>query len=199
MYDPYDYYFKKAKKSWFKARSIFKLEEIDKKFKIFDKSVCNVMDIWCSPWSWIQYAHNILINYPNKNFKIIGFDLKPTHLDLINTYLYEQDITEIDKVYDILLENWIEKFDFIMSDMAPNTTWIKDLDAMKSIWLIETTLPIYKKFLKEDWKFVIKVFMWPWFDEFVKELKEIYWWKSIKIYKPASTRKNSKEVFVIKI
>ncbi len=196
MYNPYDYYFQKAKKSWYKARSAFKLEEINNKFKLFDNSTKHVLDIWCSPGSWIQYAWKNINN--NKNFKIVWFDIKPTNLDLENVFTYQQDIQELDKIKSILEELNIQSFDLIMSDMAPDTTGIKDIDAIKSIWLIEKTLPLYQNFLSENWKFVIKIFMGPWFEEFLKELKSIYWNKSIKTYKPKSTRKESKEIYIIK-
>lgn len=197
MYNPYDYYFKKAKKSWYKARSVFKLEEIDQKFNLFDKTIKKVLDIWCSPWSWIQYTWNKINN--NLNYKIIWFDLKEVSLNLENVFTYKQDISDFDNVQKILKESNIEKFDIIISDMAPDTTWIKDLDAIKSIALIEKTLPIYKKYLWYEWKFVIKIFMGPWFEEFLSDLKKIYWSKSIKTFKPKSTRKESKEIYIIKI
>ncbi|MBS8121810.1 Ribosomal RNA large subunit methyltransferase E [Candidatus Vampirococcus lugosii] len=197
MYNPYDYYFKKAKKSGYKARSVFKLEEIDQKFNLFDKTIKKVLDIGCSPGSWIQYTWNKINN--NLNYKIIGFDLKEVSLNLENVFTYKQDISDFDNVQKILKESNIEKFDIIISDMAPDTTGIKDLDAIKSIALIEKTLPIYKKYLGYEGKFVIKIFMGPGFEEFLSDLKKIYGSKSIKTFKPKSTRKESKEIYIIKI
>lgn len=198
MYNPYDFYFKKAKKEWYKARSVFKLEEIDKKYKIFDKYTKFIMDIWCAPGSWLQYTWKKLSDLKLKNFKIIWFDLKPVNLNLDWVYTYKQDITELDKVEQIIKSHWIDRFDVILSDMAPNTIWLKDIDAIRSVNLVEKTLPIYQNFLKPDWKFVIKIFMWPKFDDLVKKIKLIFWWKKIKIFKPQATRKQSKEVYVIR-
>ena len=197
MYNPYDFYFKKAKKEWYKARSVYKLEEIDKKYNIFSKDTKYVMDIWCAPGSWIQYIWKKLDNFWNK-YKILGFDLKPVNLNLPNVYTYQQDITQLQKVENIIKAHNIPKFDVITSDMAPNTIGIKDIDAIRSIKLISQALPIFEKFLKEDWKFVIKVFMGPWFDQLVKNIKTIFWGKNIKIFKPQATRKNSKEVYIIR-
>lgn len=198
MYNPYDRYFKKAKKEWFKARSVYKLEEIDRKYNIFNKNTKNILDIWCAPWSWLQYIRKRLNDLKIKDFKVIGLDLKPVNLNLDWVYTYVQDATDVEKISDILKINWIETLDVITSDMAPNTIGIKDIDAIRSIKLLKKTLPIYKKFINPNWKFVIKIFMWPGFDEFVKEIKLFFWWKRIKIFKPQATRKNSKEVYIIK-
>ncbi len=198
MYNPYDYYFKKAKNTWYKARSVFKLEEIDKKFNIFNKNVKTVLDIGCNPGSWTQYSHQILTKNWKKDFKIIGFDISVCNLNLENVHIYKQDITDFHKASENIKKTWIRTFDVIMSDMAPNTTGIKDIDTIKCIWLLESSLPIYEHFLAENWKFIIKIFMWPWFEEFLKNLKKTFWEKSIKTYKPSSTRKQSKEIYIIK-
>ena len=195
MFNPQDFYFKKAKKEWYKARSVFKLEEIDKKFNIFWKNkTLNILDIWCAPWSWVQYIAKIV----NKNSKIIWLDLKKTDLKEKNVFCYVQDATQTEEVKNILSKHQIEKLDIITSDMAPNTIWFKDIDSIRSLELIKSTLPLYETFLKRDWKFVIKIFMGPWFDEFIKELKTIYGWKNIKTFKPDSVRKISKEIYIVK-
>lgn len=195
MFNPKDFYFKKAKKQGYKARSIFKLEDIDVKFKIFDKKNISVLDIGCSPWSWLQYISKVAW----KNSNIIWVDLKKTSLNLKNVSTYIQDATRLDDMKKILSSHNIDKLDIITSDMAPNTTWFKDIDAIRSLELVKSTLPIYKEFLKKDWKFVIKIFMGPWFDDFIKDLKNFYGWKSIKTFKPDAVRKSSKEIYVVKI
>ena len=195
MFNPKDFYFKKAKKEWYKARSVFKLEEIDKKYHLFDpKKNLNILDIWCAPWSWVQYIDKVT----SKNSKIIWVDLKPTTINLPKVKCYVQDATDLEKMEQILKENNIKKLDIITSDMAPNTIWFKDIDAIRSINLVKSTLPIYEKFLKENWKFVIKVFMGPGFDELIQELKKKYGWKNIKTFKPQAVRKISKEIYIIR-
>ena len=196
MFNPQDFYFKKAKKEWYKARSVFKLEEIDKKYKLFNKKQSlNILDIGCAPWSWVQYIDKVT----SKDSKIIGVDLKSTKIDSKKVRCYVQDATNLEEMEQILTENNIKQLDIITSDMAPNTIWFKDIDAIRSINLVKSTLPIYEKFLKPDGKFVIKVFMWPWFDELVRELKQKYGWKNIKTFKPQAVRKISKEIYIIKI
>ena len=198
-YNPYDFYFKKAKKEWYKARSAFKLEEIQNKFHIIDKNTKTVVDIGCAPWSWMQYTISLLQKMHVKDYRLIWFDLKKVEIQLPWMYTYVQDITDQNKVNAIFAENWIEQVDFIQSDMAPNTIGDKETDAIRSIGLLEQTLRVYDKYLKPDWKFCTKIFMGPWFDEYVANLKKKYGWKNIKVFKPESCRRESKETYVIKI
>ena len=198
-YNPYDFYFKKAKKEWYKARSAFKLEEIQNKFHLIDKNTKTVVDIGCAPGSWMQYTISLLQKMHVKDYKVIGFDLKRVDMQLPWMYAYAQDITEQDKVDAIFAENGVEQVDFIQSDMAPNTIGDKETDAIRSIALLEETLRVYDKYLKPDGKFCTKIFMWPGFDEYVANLKKKYGWKNIKVFKPESCRRESKETYVIKI
>ena len=198
-YNPYDFYFKKAKKEWYKARSAFKLEEIQNKFHLIDKDTKTVVDIGCAPGSWMQYTISLLQKMHVKDFKVIWFDLKKVNMQLPWMHTYVQDITEQDKVDAIFAENGVEQVDFIQSDMAPNTIWDKETDAIRSIWLLEETLRFYDKYLKPDGKFCTKIFMGPGFDEYVANLKKRYGWKNIKVFKPESCRRESKETYVIKI
>lgn len=116
------------------------------------------MDIGCSPGSWMQYAAAKL--QLNSKFKIqnsksnkeesvvIGFDIKPSTIEIPGVHWYVQDITDTDAVRSIISKHGIEKFDAIISDMAPNTIGFRDIDAMRSIELLRTTLPLYQQFLK---------------------------------------------------
>ncbi len=208
IYNPYDHYFNKAKAEWYKARSAFKLEEIQNKFKIINQNTKAILDIWCAPGSWMQYTSGLLTTMKVTDFKIIGFDIQESTVNLPNVYTYLQDVTEISKIEDILKSQEIIPYseldkkswvDFIQSDMAPNTVWHKSVDAIRSIWLLEETLRIYKNYLKPNGRFAIKIFMWPWFEEFVAELKVLFWSKKIKIFKPKACRSISKETYIIKI
>ncbi len=120
-YNPYDHYFKQAKKSGYKARSAFKLEEIDQKYKIFDRNIKTVMDIGCSPGSWMQYAHAHMKENQVKNPVVIGFDIKPATVEIPGVNWYVQDIQDTDAVGAIIAKHGVQKFDAIISDMAPNT------------------------------------------------------------------------------
>lgn len=205
MYNPYDHYFNKAKKEWYKARSAFKLESIQEKFGIFDASVCTVIDVGCAPWSRLQYAASQLQKFhtksPNlsKDCVIVWFDLKSVKISLPYVYPYQQDITDADAVKKILSIHNIEQVDVIISDMAPNTIGVKDIDAIRSFDLLEQWFWMFEYLLKKDGKAVVKVFMGPGFDQYVKRMKDLFGGKSIKIYKPDASRTNSKETYVVKV
>ncbi|MFZ2151348.1 MAG: RlmE family RNA methyltransferase [Candidatus Absconditicoccaceae bacterium] len=199
MFKYQDHYFKKAQEQGYKARSAFKLEEIQAKFHIFDKTTRNILDIGCAPGSWMQYAVAQSESNKIKSYKIIGFDILDIKVKLPNVFTYKQDITDQSKVNEIIKQNGIEKFDLIQSDMAPFTIGVKDVDAIRSFGLIEQTLRIYDQYLKPDSKFVIKLFMGPGFDSFVLDMKKKYGGTKIKLFKPQSSRKESKEIFIIKI
>ena len=147
----------------------------------------------------MQYIISLLQKMHVKDYQVFGFDLKKVEIQLPWMHTYVQDITEQDKVNAIFAENGIEQVDFIQSDMAPNTIGDKETDAIRSIWLLEQTLRVYDKYLKPDGKFCTKIFMGPGFDEYVANLKKKYGWKNIKVFKPESCRRESKETYVIKI
>jgi len=195
-FNPWDYYNKKAKQQWFKARAVFKLEELDQKFRLFNDKTRYVLDLWCAPGSWMQYAKSKMKKH-SKN-RIIGFDLSPIDLPWESLFSYVQDITDEDGIRATIDGHGVKHFDVIMSDAAPNTTWIKDLDAMKSIQMMHDTLPLYQHYLAPHGKFVMKVFMGEWFEELVAACKKMFGGKNIKVYKPDASRKASKEVYIIK-
>lgn len=198
MYNPYDFYFKKAKQEGYKARSAFKLEEIQEKFFLIKKTTKHVLDIGCAPWSWLQYTIGQLKKFRVENYQVIGLDLKPVELHFPGLFTYVQDISQKDQVRALLQRHQILKFDLIQSDMAPNTIGLKDIDAMRAIDLLEQTYWIYDEFLSDTGVFVIKVFMGPGFEEFVLKLKKRFWGKNIKVFKPISCRSQSKETYIIK-
>ena len=199
MYNPYDHYFQKAKEQGYKARSAFKLEEIQDKFHLIDKGTKTIIDIGCFPGSRMQYTSNLLTKLGKKDFKIVWFDIKEVEISIPNTTTYKQDVTDHDAVKALLDANNIQQVDFIQSDMAPNTIGTKDVDAMRSFALLEQTLRIYETLLKPNGKFVTKLFMGPWFDEYILHLKKVFGGKNIKTFKPKSCRKESKEIYVIKV
>lgn len=168
--------------------------ELDQKYRLVDWA-CTVLDIWCAPWSRLQYLSNT-ITHPDPT--IIWLDLKNIDLTIPHVAAYEQDVTDMSSVIHIFESHEVKQFDLIVSDMAPDTIGMSDIDALRSIWLIEKTLWIYEQYLASDGRFAIKVFMWPWFDELVRDLKQQYGSSSIVTYKPKSCRPKSKEMYIVK-
>lgn len=185
-----DHYFKKAKSENYLARSIYKLEEIDKKFKVLGKNDL-VIDLGYHPGSWTQYTSEKV----GKNGKVYGIDLKPvnkklTHLD--NIELLEKDIFEFDP-NESLGDNMI--FDVVLSDMAPNTTGIKSVDQDRSLALVESVFALLPHLLKKNGNLVIKIFDSNDAQNFIKSHRKTF--KSVHSLKPKSTRSVSKEFFFI--
>ena len=188
-YNPKDYYFKKAKKEGYLARSAYKLEEIDRKYKIFQNAK-NVVDLGAAPGSWTQWIIN---NYPKT--KIIAIDIQEIKVSNPNVITIQEDIYKIN--WEKLKEKHPEFFpvDVIVSDMAPKTTGIKNTDQLSSLGLCEMAFFVAQKILKPSGNFVCKIFESGHVHNFVVELRKHF--TKVSQFKPKSTRKNSKETFIV--
>ena len=182
-----DIYVRQSKVDGYRARSVYKLIEIDEKFRIF-KGGMTVIDIGAAPGSWSQYASKIV-----KNGKIISIDLKKME-KINNTFQIKGDFTDYET--KTLIKSYInKKTDVVMSDMAVNTTGIKDIDAIQTGELCKEAMIFSKEIISEKGFFISKIFMGRTFNEIVALGKKIF--KEVKVFKPKSSRKNSKESFII--
>ena len=182
-----DTYVRQSKVDGYRARSAYKLIEIDEKFKIF-KGGLTVIDIGAAPGSWSQYAAKVA-----KNGKLISIDLKK--MEPIGSSLQIQgDFTE-EGVQEEIKKNTISKVDVVMSDMAVNTTGIKNIDSIQTGELCKEAMVFAKDLLNENGYFISKIFMGGTFNEIVAEGKKYF--KEVKVFKPKSSRKDSKESFII--
>tara|TARA_A100001011_G_scaffold246153_2_gene254390 strand:+ start:1059 stop:1670 length:612 start_codon:yes stop_codon:yes gene_type:complete len=182
-----DIYVRQSKVDGYRARSAYKLIEIDEKFKIF-KGDMFVIDIGAAPGSWSQYVSKVV-----KNGKLISIDLKEMD-EIKNTTLIKGDFTDENiknKIKNILNK----KPDVIISDMAVNTTGIKDLDSLQTGELCKEAIYFAKDVLLKNGCFVSKIFMGSSFNEIVALSKKTF--KEVKVFKPKSSRKDSKESFII--
>ena len=182
-----DTYVRQSKVDGYRARSAYKLIEIDEKFKIFKGGMC-VIDIGAAPGSWSQYASKVV-----KNGKIISIDLKEME-QIKNTVQIKGDFTEIDTQSNIK-SYLIKGADVIMSDMAVNTTGIKNIDSIQTGELCKEAMFFSKNVISEKGFFISKIFMGSSFNEIVAVGKKIF--KEVKVFKPKSSRKDSKESFII--
>ncbi len=182
-----DIYVRQSKVDGYRARSAYKLIEIDEKYKIF-KGGLTVIDIGAAPGSWSQYAEKIA-----KNGKLISIDLKK--MEPIGSSIQIQgDFTE-KSVQDEIKKNTTSKADVVMSDMAVNTTGIKNIDSIQTGELCKEAMVFAKDFLNKNGYFISKIFMGGTFNEIVAEGKKYF--KEVKVFKPKSSRKDSKESFII--
>lgn len=189
-YNPRDHYFRKAKQENFAARSVFKLEEIDKKFKMFRPGQV-VLDLGASPGSWSQYASKMA----GERGRVLGVDLSPVTVKLKNAVFIQADLRDLN-LEDIFKEHGFEPpFDIVMSDMAPRTTGIRMTDQARSMELCELALDVARRFLKKDGDFVCKLFHSDDFSKLRDEMKKTF--AKVEAVKPDSTRKISKEIFLV--
>ena len=182
-----DIYVRQSKVDGYRARSAYKLIEIDEKFKIF-KGGLLVIDIGAAPGSWSQYALKAV-----KSGKLISVDLKKME-PIGNSIQIQGDFTE--EKTQVEIKKYINgKVDVVMSDMAVDTTGIKNIDSIQTGELCKEAMFFAKDLMKQNGYFISKIFMGGTFNEIVAEGKKYF--KEVKVFKPKSSRKDSKESFII--
>ncbi len=187
-----DYYFKKAKKDNYPARSVYKLEEAQLKHK-FLKPGQRVLDLGCHPGSWSLYASTII----GEKGLVVAADLQRTEIPV------QKPNAEIHWLcYDVYSEEFVDYlknhwpgFHVVLSDMAPRTTGSQYADHQLSLRLVRRVLELSSLFLHENGTLYCKVFQGEDFPEFLQECKPLF--SSVKVVKPKSSRLESREVFVL--
>ncbi len=194
-FNPKDHYFEKAKAQGFKARSIFKLEEIDKNLNLI-KPNSIVLDLGCAPGSWLQYVARRL----QKQGAALGVDLTPVtekFHDRIKTITEDCFQLTKEKIAEHLADLCpdFSGFDVILSDMAPKTSGIKHVDQIRSANLVHQALQIARDLLKPGGHVVIKIFASGEVDDVVATMKVMF--KTVKHVRPKSVRAPSKEFYLV--
>ena len=182
-----DIYVKQSKIEGYRSRAIYKLQEIDEKFKIFKNGI-SLIDLGAAPGSWSQYAVKKI-----KNANILSIDLLEMK-KIQNTFQIKGDFTEIN--YQNQIKKYFgKKVDIVLSDMAVNTTGNKNVDSLVTGELCLEAMNFALETLKTNGQFVSKIFMGSSFNDIIAEAKKNF--VKVSMYKPASSRKNSKESFII--
>ncbi len=182
-----DIYIRKSKTEGYRSRAVYKLIEIDEKFKILNNGI-SVIDLGAAPGSWSQY-----ISKKITNSKIVSIDLRQIE-KIDNTFHIEGDFTN--EKYQSQIRNLFKSnVDVVLSDMAANTTGNKNLDSIYTGELCKEAIIFSEKILKQNGKFVSKIFMGSIFNEIISEAKSIF--NEVKVFKPKSSKKDSKEIFII--
>ena len=182
-----DIYVKKSKLEGYRSRAVYKLQEINEKFKII-KNNSLVVDLGAAPGSWSQY-----ISRNFKSSKIISIDLKDIE-PIKNLFHIKGDFTEDDQ--KIKIQNYFgKKVDLIISDMAVNTTGNKSVDSLVTGELCIEAMNFAVELLNKKGTFISKLFMGASFNEIVALGKKTF--NQVDIFKPPSSRKDSKENFII--
>ena len=189
-----DHFAQKAKKENFPARSVYKLKEIQQKFKLINKGD-RVLDLGCAPGSWSKYAAQLV----GTNGQVVGIDQKKVAEKLpANVSMLIGDVLNLaEKDKENLAEMVGKGYSIVLSDMAPATTGRKEVDAARSYQLCQAALSIARQILKTGGCFVCKIFQGEDFNEFKDAVYNNF--DAQKIFKPRSCRKESKEIYIIGI
>jgi len=185
-----DHYFLKAKQENYPARSVYKLKEIDRRFRIFKKGM-RVLDLGAAPGSWsIEAAKKV-----GPEGGVLGADIQNTDTVFPPNVLFKrEDVFDRSPEFEALLK---EKgpFDVVMSDMAPDATGHRSTDQARSVALCEEALALALACLIKGGSFVVKVFMGPDVKALADDLRKSF--AVVKSFKPASSRSESMETFYV--
>ena len=182
-----DIYVKQSKIEGYRSRAVYKLVEINQKFNVL-KNGQSIVDLGAAPGSWSQYLSSNL-----KNTKLLAIDLLDIE-KIKNVKILKGDFT--DDIYKQKISLFFnQKIDLVISDMAVNTTGNKNIDAIVTGELVTNSMEFARNILRPNGQFVSKIFMGSSFNEIVETSKKIF--KETNIFKPPSSRKDSKETFLI--
>jgi 23S rRNA (uridine2552-2'-O)-methyltransferase len=182
-----DHYSRRAKKERFPARSVYKLKEMQQKYQLIKKGD-RVLDLGCSPGSWLLFAAKLT----GSKGHVTGIDLKPVTIK-VPPYvtIYTEDIFS----FETFSQSIGNEFNVVISDMAPSTTGIKHVDSARSFNLCQAALEIAQHVLLPGGSFASKIFQGEDFKQFSDEVSNCF--TSCHIFKPKSSRKSSKEIYII--
>jgi 23S rRNA (uridine2552-2'-O)-methyltransferase len=183
-----DHYTRKAKEDGYAARSVYKLEEIQARHRIL-RPGDRVLDLGCAPGSWLVFAARIV----SPRGSVVGIDLKPVTIALPATV--RTLVADLRDPEAALGQGGPEGFDVVLSDMAPSTTGNRTTDAARSFDLAMSALAVARTRLKAGGRFVCKIFQGPDTKTFEAAVRRLF--EETRLFKPQSSRKTSKEIFVI--
>jgi 23S rRNA (uridine2552-2'-O)-methyltransferase len=183
-----DHYTRLARKERYPARSVYKLQEIQKRFAVV-RPGDNVLDLGCAPGSWLMYAAGLT----GSSGRVVGIDVSPVAVPLpAHVTVHTRDVFELVEEPKAFFGH---EFDVVLSDMAPATTGSRGVDAARSHNLCEAALAIAQKVLRPGGAFVCKIFQGEDFRAFAEAVRAGF--SEFKIFKPQSCRKASKEIYLI--
>ncbi|OGJ43872.1 hypothetical protein A3J23_00090 [Candidatus Peregrinibacteria bacterium RIFCSPLOWO2_02_FULL_48_14] len=186
-----DRYFQRAKEQGYRARSAFKLLEIQEKFHLIKPGQV-IVDLGAAPGSFLQVIGELV----GPKGRALGFDLQEIEgFAEKNIETEVVDIMEKEKVFEVLRVRGLEKVDGVTSDLAPKTSGIRDLDQGRSAELTEAAFWLATQILKPRGFFVGKIFEGPDMALLLKRMKMKF--KQVNVFKPASSRDRSFETFIV--
>jgi len=183
-----EFYTRKSKKEGYPARSVYKLKEIDEKYKII-KPGDVILDLGCSPGSWTLYISKKI----GKEGRVLGVDLEDLNFSAQGNILFmKRDVLKLD---EIDFKNMSGRFDVVVADLAPKTSGIISIDVGRSLELSQKAFEIAKMVLKKGGNFVTKIFEGEEVDSFINEVGKSF--KILKRVRPLAVIKRSKEFYIV--
>jgi len=183
-----DSYYRRAKRDGYAARSVYKLQEMDRRYRLLRKGA-RVLDLGCHPGSWLQYASGRV----GPGGLVVGVDLQPLAVGLPpNARFVQGDLLELDPA---VLRQMTPAFDLVLSDAAPRTTGVAHADAARSLELVERALELACGLLKPGGAFLAKAYFGAGVDELIHRLKGAF--RLGKAHKPPASRAQSKEIYLL--
>ena len=183
----HDSFFRKARNEGFAARAVYKLEDIDKRARLFHAGA-RVLDLGCRPGSWMQYA----VKAVGPHGKVVGVDRLPLPAPVPGAHVILADIYTLS---DEELLCGLAAYDVVLSDMAPDTTGIRATDQARSANLVEEALARAERLLAPLGAFVAKVFQSPEVEKLRKRMAERF--GDVKLLKPEASRQQSTELYLV--
>jgi 23S rRNA (uridine2552-2'-O)-methyltransferase len=183
----HDSFFRKARNEGFAARAVYKLEDIDKRVRLFHAGA-RVLDLGCRPGSWMQYAVKVV----GAHGKVVGVDRLPLPAPVAGAHVILADIYTLS---DEELLCGLAAYDVVLSDMAPDTTGIRATDQARSANLVEEALARSERLLAPLGAFVAKVFQSPEVERLRKRMGQRF--KEVKLLKPEASRQQSTELYLV--
>lgn len=189
-YIPNDKWSKRAAEEGYRARSVYKLMELDQKYHLLHQGM-KVLDIGAAPGSWLQYTSKRI----GPSGLVLGLDLKEIKGIAPNVKRAVCDIKDREAVAKAMAAVGIVKADIILSDIAPNTSGIRDIDQWRSIELSQMVVEFARQHLRPGGTLVMKVFRGKNFDGFLSDVRKI--WPNAKPYTVEASRDRSREVYIV--
>lgn len=187
MYKPKDTYFYKAKKEGYPARSVYKLEEIDKKYRLIKRG-SKILELGASPGSWLKYC----LNKIGEKGYIVAIDLEEPSLILPpQVNFIKGDILTM----SLRSRSNLPAFDLVLSDLAPKTSGIKEVDQARSMELAERAIDIGKEALKKGGDILVKLFESSEAQDLRKQLSTFF--PKVTLERPGAVRKGSSEIYIL--
>jgi len=184
--DQRDHYYRLAKEEGYRARSAYKLLQINEKFHIIRRGD-SVVDLGAAPGGWLQVAAKL------SGGKVVGVDLEDI-LPIPGVVTIKADIT-LDRTVDLVNEALGGQADVEICDAPPNLTGAWDMDQAVSVYLARSALKMAKKILKPNGNFAVKVFQGDLFLDFLNEVRREF--SSVQAHSPPASRKESAETYVV--